>query len=109
MADIKNINADKFEEEVIKSATPVLVDFWATWCGPCQMMEPILEKLAEDYKGKIKIVKVDVDAADNQEVAMKYQVSSIPNMKLFKDGIMVKEYIGFRQEDSFKKELEAVL
>jgi thioredoxin 1 len=106
---IKVAGQDDFKKEVLESKTPVLVDFWAEWCGPCKMMEPILESLAVKHKGKLKIVKIDTEEAENQELAIKYQVQSIPNMKLFKNGEMVKEFIGFRPEEMFEGELKELL
>ncbi|HBP00661.1 MAG: Thioredoxin [Candidatus Moranbacteria bacterium GW2011_GWE1_49_15] len=98
-----------FEKEVIKSNVPVLVDFWAPWCGPCQMMAPVLDDLSAELSGKVKIAKVDVENPDNQELAMKYQIMSIPNMKLFKGGEVVKDFVGFRPKEALKQELEAEL
>lgn len=95
-----------FETEVLKSKLPVLVDFWAPWCGPCQMMAPILEDLAKDFEGKLKIVKVDTEEADNQRLAFDYQIQSIPNMKLFKGGKMNKDFVGFRPKEMFADELK---
>lgn len=82
-----------FDAQVIKSDKPVMVDFWATWCGPCQMAGPVVDSLADDYKGKIKIGKLDVDA--NQETAAKYSVQSIPTVILFRDGKEVARKVGF--------------
>jgi thioredoxin 1 len=83
---------DNFNDEVIKSGVPVLVDFWATWCGPCKIIAPIVEELAEEFDGKAKIVKVDVD--QNQDVAGKYQIRSIPTIVFFKNGEEVDRVIG---------------
>ena len=98
-----------FEQEVIKSNLPVLVDFWAPWCQPCLMMAPALEELSEELDGKLKICKLNTEIPENQQLAIQYQVQSIPNMKLFKNGKVIKEFIGFRPKDVFKSELELEL
>ena len=89
---VKIITDETFEAEILNSATPVLVDFFATWCGPCKMMAPVLEKLSEKYAGKVDFAKIDVD--ENPESAAKYQVRSIPYMVLFKDGEVVDSVLG---------------
>jgi len=98
-----------FEQEVIKSNLPVLVDFWAPWCQPCLMMAPALEELSEELDGKLKICKLNTEIPENQQLAIQYQVQSIPNMKLFKNGEVVKEFIGLRPKSVFKSELELEL
>ncbi|NTU99370.1 thioredoxin [Candidatus Falkowbacteria bacterium] len=98
-----------FEKEVMNSELPVLVDFWAPWCGPCRMMAPILDALAESFSGKIKIVKLDVENIDHAELAERYKIQSIPNMKLFKDGQVALEFVGYRDQESFTKELSDAL
>ena len=100
---------DSFETEVLKSPIPVLVDFWAPWCMPCRMMAPLLGELAEELKNKIKIVKVDTENPANQELAVKYQIQSIPNLKLFKNGQAVAEFIGLRNKESLLSDLEKYL
>jgi thioredoxin 1 len=93
-----------FEKEVLKSEKPVLVDFWAAWCGPCQMMGPIIDELAEKVKDKYKVGKLNVD--ENRETASKYGVMSIPTLIIFKDGKNVKQFIGVQNKESLQEELE---
>ena len=92
MANEITISNDNFTTEVIESEIPVVVDFWAEWCGPCKMIGPLLEKLSEDYAGKIKIAKVNVD--ENGELAQKYSVVSIPMLLLFKNGEVINQQVG---------------
>ncbi len=96
-----------FDEVVLKSANPVLVDFWATWCRPCQMVAPILEELTSEYSGKLTIAKLDVD--QNQQTAQKYHVMSIPTMIVFKQGKPVANIVGFKPKDKLKQELDTAL
>ena len=88
-------------DEVEKSSLPVVVDFWAPWCGPCRMVSPVIEKLAEKYNGKIKVVKVNVD--DNQALAMKYNIMSIPTVMLFKEGRALDQAIGAAPSEFYEK------
>jgi thioredoxin 1 len=97
---IINVGENDFEEKVIKVATPTLVDFWAAWCGPCKMAEPILEELSETYAGKVAVVKVNVD--ENQNLAGKYGIMSIPTTVLFKDGKELSRQVGFSGKSAFE-------
>ena len=87
-----NITDDQFESEVLKSDIPVIVDFWATWCGPCKMIAPILEEVAGEYGEKVKIVKIDVDS--NSQTAAKHNIMSIPSLLFFKNGEVVDQVVG---------------
>ena len=109
MSKVLELNKSSFSAEVLNSPVPVLVDFWAPWCMPCRMMAPILDELSVDMDGKIKIAKVDTEQPDNQSLAMEYQIQSIPNMKLFKDGKVIGEFIGLRNKESLKGEIESIL
>jgi len=94
---------DNFEGEVLKADLPVLVDFFAQWCPPCQMQGPIVEELAKEVEGKVKVVKVDVDRAP--QTSQKYNVMSIPTLILFKNGQVVKQMVGFRGKEELLKEI----
>lgn len=109
MSKALEVSKSNFKAEVLDSDLPVLVDFWAPWCVPCQMMAPILDELSVELAGKIKIVKVNTEDGDNQDLAIEYQIQSIPNMKLFKGGKIIGEFIGMRNKDSLKGELEGLI
>lgn len=87
------ITKDNFEEEVINSSLPVLVDFWATWCGPCRMLAPVIEEIATEYQGRVKVGKINVD--EEQELSVKYGVMSIPTVMLFKNGTVENTTVGY--------------
>jgi thioredoxin 1 len=93
-----------FDQEVLKSDVPVLVDFWAPWCGPCQMMGPVIEELSKEMGEKAKIGKLNVD--ENGEMASKFGIMSIPALKIFKGGRAVKEFVGVQSKEALKKALE---
>ena len=96
MSKALEVTKSSFTAEVLNSDIPVLVDFWATWCMPCQMMAPILDELSVEMAGKVKIAKLNTEDGANQDLAMEYQIQSIPNMKLFKD-ISKADYLSHRQ------------
>ncbi|MEN3015178.1 MAG: thioredoxin [bacterium] len=101
---ILHINQNDFSTEVLNSTLPVLVDFWAPWCMPCKMLEPIVEEVAKEYHGKIKFAKVNVD--ENIEIAQKYYISGIPTLMIFKDGKVVNTHVGFLSKKELVKFIE---
>src|SRR5512138_1507231 len=104
---VLEINDKNFENEVIKSVTPVVVDFWAPWCGPCRMLAPVTEKLADSYTGKVKFCKINVD--ENPETSMKYGVRSIPTLIFFKGGEQKESSVGAVPETLLKPKIEALV
>jgi len=103
----EKVTAATFNDVVLKSVTPVLVDFWAEWCGPCKAVAPILEEISNEYAGKIKIVKLNTD--EEGPIAMKYGISSIPTMNLFVGGQIVKSIVGARPKPAIVRELSEYL
>lgn len=99
-----DVSESNFEEIVLKSKKPVLVDFWAPWCGPCRMLAPTIDKLAVELKGKAEVVKVNVD--ENGALASEYGVMGIPNLKVFKNGQIVDEFTGVKTESEIKSMLQ---
>ena len=106
MADLVFTDQD-FKTEVLQSKIPVLVDFWAPWCGPCKTVSPIVEELAKEYEGKIRVGKLNVD--ENNKTASIYSVMSIPTLMFFKNGKPVKTIIGAQGKENYKKEIEEIL
>lgn len=107
MSNALELKKDNFAAEVLQSDLPVLVDFWAPWCTPCRMMAPILDELAGEMAGTVKIAKLNTEDGDNQDLAIEYQIQSIPNMKLFKGGQVIAEFIGLRDKEGLKADIEA--
>jgi len=107
MAKAVELTDSNFEQEVLKAETPVLVDFWAEWCGPCRMVGPVVDELAGDYEGKVKVGKVDVD--NNPQISMKYGIRSIPSLLIFKDGEVVDQIVGAVPKPHLQKQLDAQL
>jgi thioredoxin 1 len=103
--NVTEFTDQNFEQEVLKSTQPVLVDFWAEWCQPCRMLAPTIAKLAKDYAGKIKVGKVDTDS--NRDISLKYVISAIPTVLLFKNGDVLQKFVGLRGEKDFKAALDA--
>lgn len=104
---VVDITDRNFEDEVLKSGLPVVVDFWAPWCGPCHMIAPITEKLSEEYRGKVKFCKLNVD--ENPQMAERYQVMSIPLLLFFNGGQQVDQFLGAAPESMIRPRVEALL
>ncbi|MCD6194124.1 MAG: thioredoxin [Candidatus Aminicenantes bacterium] len=103
MANIPEVTDSNFQQEVLESNLPVLVDFWAPWCGPCRMVSPVVEAVAEKFNGKAKFFKMNTD--ENMQTAVKYQIMAIPSLIIFKDGQEVERIVGFRPQ----RDIEAIL
>ena len=107
MAEVPSVTEQSFDQEVLQSELPVLVDFWAPWCGPCRAVAPVVEKVATDMTGKLKTVKCNVD--ESQSLAAKYGIRSIPSLLIFRGGEVVDSVVGFLPEAELKKRLERVV
>ena len=101
------LTEENFSQEVLKSATPIVVDFWAEWCGPCKMIAPVLAELATEYDGKVKIGKVNID--EFQQIAINYSIQSIPTLLFFKNGQVADQVVGMRSKRDLKASFDRVL
>ena len=104
--DLVTLTSESFDQEVLKNPSPVLVDFWAEWCGPCKMLSPILEELATEYIGKVKIAKVNID--EHQKLAVQFRINSIPTLLFFKNGQVVDQVVGLKSKKEFKVKLDQI-
>ena len=107
MADILEVTDESFESEIMQSETPAMVDFWAAWCGPCRMVAPVVEELANQYQGKIKVAKMDVD--QNRQTPAKFGIRNIPTLILFKDGEVAQTIVGAQPKSSIEEGLKKLL
>ncbi len=107
MGNVVNITSQTWEEEVLKASGAVVVDFWAPWCGPCQMIAPTLEELAGEYLGKLKVCKVNTD--ENPDMGSRYQIMGIPTLLFFKEGKVVDKIVGAASKKQYKDKMEALL
>ena len=101
------VTDENFEAEVLNAKEPVMVDFWATWCGPCRMLAPVVEELAKDYAGKVKVCKLDTD--QGPQTSTKYRISSVPTILFFKDGQVAAQAVGLQSKSALQEKLDALL
>ncbi len=106
-ANIVNVSTASFDQDVTGSPTPVVVDFWAEWCGPCKMIGPILDELATEYGGKVRIAKVNID--EHQDLAVRFRINSIPTLLFFKNGQVVDQVVGMRSKKDFKAKIDQMV
>ena len=107
MGSAVNITTQSWDEEVVKSEIPVMVDFWAAWCGPCKMIAPTIEELAGEYEGQLKVCKLNTD--ENPEIASQNQIMGIPSLLFFKEGKLVDKIVGAASKKQFKEKIDAIL
>ena len=107
MGNAIEVTSESWDDEVMKSSNPVMVDFWAEWCGPCKMIAPILEELAEEYMGQLKICKLNTD--DHPEISSRFQIMGIPSLLFFKDGELIDKIVGAASKKQFKDKIDSIL
>ncbi len=107
MGEVKVVASQTWEEEVIKSSDPVMVDFWAPWCGPCKMIAPVVEELAVEYGGRLKVCKLNTD--ENPDISSRYQIMGIPSLLFFKNGAVLDKIVGAASKSHLKAKIDAVI
>lgn len=107
MGNVQTITSQTWEQEVIKSSDPVMVDFWAPWCGPCKMIAPVVEELATEYAGQLKVCKLNTD--ENPDISSRYQIMGIPSLLFFKDGAVQDKIVGAASKTHLKSKIDAVI